>query len=255
MPTKSKGLGKRAFTLIELLVVIAIIAILAAILFPVFAQAREKARQSSCQSNLKQWGTAFMMYAQDYDEKLCYNYMYDQPRARLWWWEDSLKPYTKNYAIAICPSAQSGTITNYTFGRNQADFVAQWPATLTTTYIGNVGGFTTAECSSIKPTGTCTPPLNDCGGGACTPTGLADLEEPAGTILVTEGWTREIWTIEQTVAWRGRANAVAAPFDTLRNGVLDGRHQGANNMVFGDGHVKAIKFSNQTPQMWTREAD
>src|SRR5579872_3013353 len=59
---------RRGFTLIELLVVIAIIAILAAILFPVFAQAREKARQISCLSNLKQNGTAFMMYMQDYDE-------------------------------------------------------------------------------------------------------------------------------------------------------------------------------------------
>src|SRR5512137_1152715 len=64
---------RRAFTLIELLVVIAIIAILAAILFPVFAKAREKARQSSCQSNLKQIGLAFMQYAQDYDEQYPYN--------------------------------------------------------------------------------------------------------------------------------------------------------------------------------------
>ena len=61
---------KRGFTLIELLVVIGIIAILAAILFPVFAQAREKARQATCLSNLKQIGTALMMYTQDYDEIL-----------------------------------------------------------------------------------------------------------------------------------------------------------------------------------------
>src|SRR5689334_7244040 len=66
----SSGQGGQAFTLIELLVVIGIIAILAAILFPVFAQAREKARNSSCISNLKQIGVACNMYAQDYDERL-----------------------------------------------------------------------------------------------------------------------------------------------------------------------------------------
>ena len=60
---------RKAFTLIELLVVIAIIAILAAILFPVFARAREKARQASCQSNLKEIALAWLMYAQDYDER------------------------------------------------------------------------------------------------------------------------------------------------------------------------------------------
>ncbi|MCS6831601.1 MAG: DUF1559 domain-containing protein, partial [bacterium] len=61
---------RRAFTLIELLVVIAIIAILAAILFPVFSQAREAARKSSCLSNTKQFGTGILMYAQDYDEAI-----------------------------------------------------------------------------------------------------------------------------------------------------------------------------------------
>src|SRR5438270_8790302 len=68
-PTRSRRAASPAFTLIELLVVIAIIAILAAILFPVFAQAREKARQATCISNLKQLGTAALMYAQDYDEQ------------------------------------------------------------------------------------------------------------------------------------------------------------------------------------------
>jgi len=99
---------RRGFTLIELLVVIAIIAILAAILFPVFAKAREKARQSSCLSNVKQLGLGLMMYAQDYDE----TYMpsgYIIPSigttANVNWWRYLLYPYVKNWQIYLCPSS------------------------------------------------------------------------------------------------------------------------------------------------------
>src|SRR2546429_2857048 len=76
--------GRPGFTLIELLVVIAIIAILAAILFPVFAQAREKARQTSCLSNMKQLSTALIMYVQDYDETLPKNEFIDQNNWGAW---------------------------------------------------------------------------------------------------------------------------------------------------------------------------
>jgi prepilin-type N-terminal cleavage/methylation domain-containing protein/prepilin-type processing-associated H-X9-DG protein len=105
-------LMRRGFTLIELLVVIAIIAILAAILFPVFAQAREKARGASCLSNLKQMGLAWMMYAQDYDER------YPTADPGTWgrcsdmkdrgafggWIGNLLVPYSKNVNIFTCPS-------------------------------------------------------------------------------------------------------------------------------------------------------
>ncbi len=94
---------RNAFTLIELLVVIAIIAILAAILFPVFAQAREKARSVSCLSNLKQIGTGFLMYTQDYDEAICPPFIGPTgPLAQTW--DRLVQPYMKNTQIISCPS-------------------------------------------------------------------------------------------------------------------------------------------------------
>jgi prepilin-type N-terminal cleavage/methylation domain-containing protein len=117
---KSNKTIRNGFTLIELLVVIAIIAILAAILFPVFAQAREKARQAACSSNLKQIGMAFAMYVQDYDERLpdrrdlknslpggfkpWTTWPPSDPRAG--WAAIALAPYTKNDGIWSCPSVQ-----------------------------------------------------------------------------------------------------------------------------------------------------
>src|SRR5438128_4422498 len=86
--------GIAAFTLIELLVVIAIIAILAAILFPVFAQAREKARQTACLSNEKQIGSAMMMYSQDYDETFPPG-RYSNPSVTAFAWDNYIEPYAQ----------------------------------------------------------------------------------------------------------------------------------------------------------------
>ncbi len=93
---------RRGFTLIELLVVIAIIAILAAILFPVFARAREKARQTTCLSNVKQLCLGMLMYAQDYDERLPFYPYGDDPW--LYTWPITIQAYVKNEQVLNCPS-------------------------------------------------------------------------------------------------------------------------------------------------------
>ena len=107
----------QAFTLIELLVVIAIIAILAAILFPVFARARENARRSSCLSNLKQIGLGVMQYTQDYDEKYPCRYMASETFS----WRRNIFPYVKSTQVFACPSnvnngnfARDSDVTNMT---------------------------------------------------------------------------------------------------------------------------------------------
>ncbi len=99
-----------AFTLIELLVVIAIIAILAAILFPVFAKAREKARQSSCGSNCKQLGLAMLQYAQDYDETCVPAAMY-YATPNYYTWPYLIDPYCKNSQLQTCPSDKASGYT------------------------------------------------------------------------------------------------------------------------------------------------
>ncbi len=147
---------KRGFTLIELLVVIAIIAILAAILFPVFAKAREKARTSSCQSNLKQIGLAFAMYKNDYDET---SPGYDYSGG----WTLTLQPYIKNTQIFVCPSKISQTVTGYSYNiqfhnkkdaavGNVSNVVEAFDSTgnVATAYGSSINATTDGRCYSIS---------------------------------------------------------------------------------------------------------
>jgi prepilin-type N-terminal cleavage/methylation domain-containing protein/prepilin-type processing-associated H-X9-DG protein len=157
---------RRGFTLIELLVVIAIIAILAAILFPVFARAREKARQASCLSNIKQIELASNMYTQDNDECLVpYGDHYCPTGSCRHWW-DVMDPYMKNRDMLTCPSAPGGNWLDYaiiythTHGCRGGVALAsiRWPSEAASFVDGqfsstNLDGYYIAYCRMCYPTG------------------------------------------------------------------------------------------------------
>jgi prepilin-type N-terminal cleavage/methylation domain-containing protein/prepilin-type processing-associated H-X9-DG protein len=231
--------GQRGFTLIELLVVIAIIAILAAILFPVFAQARESARKTQCLSNTRQIGTAVMMYVQDYDETFfpqpwpggCAETGYftnnpNQPRQH---WATMVYPYIKNGGIFDCPSYSGVTyIAAYALwecgrGANSPRIVPFVEYGLNEMIFGNAGA-----------------------NGVPIPTPLAKLQEAASIGIIADN--------NYIYSWRV---CMIGPADSQnfrkywpegRNGweFYQGRprHQGGMNFTYADGHSK-----------WARAAD
>ena len=152
---------RRGFTLIELLVVIAIIAILAAILFPVFAKAREKARQSSCLSNLKQIGLATLQYVQDYDERMPFHYR--ASAAFVISPQTEIMPYMKSTQLFSCPSGSGNYTWFWDIGYTGA------PAVIPGSY-----GFNSRLNSYSL--GTLTVPT-DTGMWACAVTGYTILSE------------------------------------------------------------------------------
>ncbi len=127
--------GHHGFTLIELLVVIAIIAILAAILFPVFARAREKAQQASCLSNVRQLSMAVLMYAEDYNDTLPIAVTCKPDFSYCWTIMELLEPYVHNQQIWLCPDDPAGSVDlstfpglhRYSYGWNKATFAYMVP--------------------------------------------------------------------------------------------------------------------------------
>ena len=205
---------KRGFTLIELLVVIAIIAILASILFPVFSRAREKARQTSCLSNTRQFGTALQMYVQDYDE--CIPAHNDNenvvpPPTYDWRWDTilyRLLPYVRNLQLYQCPSDKSGyTSPN---ASTPGDGARWWSY-----------GFNTL----------------------CGQDGTPDaaFEDPANTIVFFDGEEADM----------GVEDDGDLPCDDQNNLHCYVRHNGGGNYTYYDGHAKWHKEKATTMEQYT----
>jgi len=236
-----KSRSRRGFTLIELLVVIAIIAILAAILFPVFARAREAARTSSCLSNTKQMGSAVMMYVQDYDE--IFPWMWQGGAGSAWvhipdgetassnyyTWAEFIQPYVKNRSVFQCPSKKYPTQAQMAY------------STFPFSYL-----------------------YNGAAGTGLSGAAMASVEAPSTTVLLYDGYstgsgTMDAWWYANdhasllsgiSVANPASASPVAWPqstMDTVR------RHNSGANVAFADGHSKWM--NRATTSMFTRAAD
>ncbi|MBC8101179.1 MAG: prepilin-type N-terminal cleavage/methylation domain-containing protein [Cytophagales bacterium] len=218
---------KNAFTLIELLVVIAIIAILAAILFPVFAQAREKARQSACLSNARQIGTAVQMYTQDYDDSIVPQHTSTcaapgctlpngSVRAGVLLWNHLLTPYVKNYGVFNCPSYRR---------LDEFSYEGQYLLETSYGYNGMIGGCHGRDTVNI----------------AADKRHLSAIQDSAKTVLIVEGEGKDATGVDG-------GGRFLVNFDSLISGTSDScqtvapRHAGKfSNVVFVDGHAKATE--------------
>lgn len=252
--------SRSGFTLIELLVVIAIIAILAAILFPVFAKAREKARQIACLSNMKQIGLGLLQYTEDNDE--CVPYMYgptyssggggSAPNGN-YKWMDAIYPYVKSEAVFNCPDVSypivDGTSDYYQYhyyqnlnsGLNPAP--AGNGATSGNYYYGSYGynGVYRNDPTSANRT----PPCGNYG----TAQSIAGYVSPASTVWIVDG-------VNYYFGWStlsGQPNPIVKPNSDppITNGgtiheQMWARHTGFTNTIFCDGHAKSQRIEALT---------
>ena len=215
---------RKGFTLIELLVVIAIIAILAAILFPVFARAREKARQASCQSNLKELALGTLMYAQDFDECYpCWDRGPSDETQSPFYPGRAIMPYVKNLQIFTCPSG-ADIPGSHTSDPNTWNTYRSFhcPGPISTGYGWNTHIF-----------------------GRATPYKMAQIRYPAGTFMVSD--SAHMYGGEGAILWANSCCDGQGTGGSPLDGFLsDGtptpdrfsRHNGGENHAYLDGHVK-----------------
>jgi prepilin-type N-terminal cleavage/methylation domain-containing protein/prepilin-type processing-associated H-X9-DG protein len=234
---------RRAFTLIELLVVIAIIAILAAILFPVFAQAREKARQATCLSNQKQISNALMMYVQDYDETFpLANYDAPAPLGNVVWM-GIIDPYVKSGVASINTQLAQSNVRSVWFCPS---FFTSYPQGTAgepeRSYVVNANVMPACGAGIITSTGrVCTIP---------TPLTLAAIQTPAQLVAVAEFRGGRVWTNGHDTS---NCQPITTPESWPQNQAYcaaRGRHSGGANVLLADGHAKWFK----APQTWNAES-
>ncbi len=218
---------RHGFTLIELLVVIAIIAILAAILFPVFARARDRARQASCTSNLRQVTLGILMYVQDYDETMpgfkIHKYCSD---SRGDGWYESLEPYTRNEQIAICPSGQ---------------YEATWGRSAMPNSTGFWGRTMIASYGVPAQDSTCRDVLGNLGTAwTYYPPGrrIAEATRPAETVMIFE--SNSCWTQQTSGYGYDNSGNLRSISEAGLRGRQHFRHNLQMNVGWMDGHARSM---------------